>query len=215
MPEKFQVLRFARHQWQIADKDGSGSLDLREITKIIHKMNIELDASFISAKFHELDVDNSNALDWMEFQSLLDLLNEREDLIHTWAALLDGDIFKPGRAAKKFMTKRVTSSIRHEAINAELFHRFLRDVQGEDVTLDQTKLKITAMKGELDPADSLLRYPAFKNYLMSSDNSAFAIKNQSLVYQDMSHPISHYWCASSHNTYCESDQLKGYSSVNR
>ena len=92
-----QVLRFARRQWSIADKDGSDSLDLKEITELIHKMNIELDSKFIAAKFKELDVDNSNTLDWLEFQSLLDLLNRREDVIHTWAALLDGDIFKPNR----------------------------------------------------------------------------------------------------------------------
>jgi hypothetical protein len=210
-----QVLRFARRQWAIADKDGSDTLDLKEITELIHKMNINLEPGFVAKKFKELDLDNSNTLDWLEFQSLLDLLNLREDIIHTWAAILDGDIFNRNRSVANFMNKRVPHSIRSETISAELFHRFLREVQGLDITLEQAELKMVAMKGTLDPPDKKLRYPAFKNYLTSADNSAFAIEKQANVYQDMTQPISHYWCASSHNTYCETDQLKGYSSVNR
>ncbi|GMI27819.1 hypothetical protein TeGR_g9413, partial [Tetraparma gracilis] len=210
-----QVLRFARRQWAIADKDNSGSLDLKEITSLIHKLNIDLEPSFIKQKFTELDVDDSNTLDYLEFQNLLDLLNRREDIIHVWAALLDGSIFRPGRSVQSFMFAKVPSSIRGETIDAPLFRRFLREVQGADITAEQTELKITAMKGELDPQDNKLRYRAFKAYLTSSENCAYSLEKQTRVYQDMSQPISHYWCASSHNTYCETDQLKGYSSVNR
>ena len=113
------------------------------------------------------------------------------------------------------MSKSVPSSIRAEMIEAKLFHRFLREIQGLDISLEQTELKITAMKGPLDPSDHKLRYPAFKNFLTSADNCAFDSLKSESVYQDMSQPISQYWCASSHNTYCETDQLKGYSSVNR
>jgi hypothetical protein len=151
------VLRFARRQWAIADKDNSGSLDLKEITSLIHKLNIDLEPSFIKQKFTELDVDDSNTLDYLEFQNLLDLLNRREDIIHVWAALLDGSIFRPGRSVQSFMFAKVPSSIRGETIDASLFRRFLKEVQGTDITVEQTELKITAMKGELDPQDNKLR----------------------------------------------------------
>ena len=63
-----RVLRFAKRQWSMADRDGDGSLDLKEITAMISKLNINLDSSYIKKMFHEIDVDKSGSLDYMEFQ---------------------------------------------------------------------------------------------------------------------------------------------------
>jgi len=76
-------------------------------------------------------------------------------------------------------------------------------------------MKMAASKTTEDDVDDKMRFANFKDYLASSANSAFSVEKTASVYQDMNQPISHYWCASSHNTYCETDQLKGYSSVNR
>lgn len=39
----------------------------------------------------------------------------------------------------------------------------------------------------------------FEDYLFSKDNQAFDTSYDK-VYQDMTHPLAHYWIASSHNT---------------
>ncbi|KAL3841874.1 hypothetical protein ACJMK2_019969 [Sinanodonta woodiana] len=52
----------------------------------------------------------------------------------------------------------------------------------------------------------------FTEYLMSEECAIFDPDHQK-VCQDMSQPISHYFIASSHNTYLLEDQLKGPSSV--
>ncbi|XP_067931452.1 1-phosphatidylinositol 4,5-bisphosphate phosphodiesterase gamma-1-like [Watersipora subatra] len=52
----------------------------------------------------------------------------------------------------------------------------------------------------------------FLNYLFSTDNSIWNEETTQL-YQDMDHPLSHYFIASSHNTYLQGDQFMSNSSV--
>ncbi|GMH55823.1 hypothetical protein TrRE_jg4117 [Triparma retinervis] len=210
-----RVLRFAKRQWSMADRDGDGSLDVKEIITMIGKLNINLDNSYIKKMFAEIDVDKSGSLDYMEFQALLERLSKREDIYATWAALVNGDIFKPNFSVSSAVSSKPNSSFKEAEVPAETFHRFLTDVQKMSITLDETKMKMAASKTAEDDIDGKMRFANFKDFLASAGNSAFSTEKTSSVYQDMNQPISHYWCASSHNTYCESDQLKGYSSVNR
>jgi len=56
-------------------------------------------------------------------------------------------------------------------------------------------------------------YAGFQAYLTSEINSVYNSDHTSRIYQDMKQPITHYFIASSHNTYLKSDQLQGESSV--
>jgi phosphatidylinositol phospholipase C delta len=72
---------------------------------------------------------------------------------------------------------------------------------------DRSTIKVDANKPEVT-------YGMFFNVMTYEDNdiidSSKAVKNH-----DMTHPLAHYFIASSHNTYLEGDQLTSNSSVNR
>lgn len=75
--------------------------------------------------------------------------------------------------------------------------KFMRDFLGDP------------QRNVLDP---FFEMEEFFDYLFSKQNEVWN-PDMDKVYQDMSKPLSHYWIASSHNTYLTGDQLSSESSV--
>jgi hypothetical protein len=69
---------------------------------------------------------------------------------------------------------------------------------------------------EPDPllrGQSCLSFEGFARFLMDKDNYAFVSERLGPDESEMDQPLSHYYIASSHNTYLTGHQLKGESSV--
>ena len=91
------------------------------------------------------------------------------------------------------------------------FWKFLQREQMEEIGLEEaTELMLEFA----DPADpSGLTFEQFSAYLTSPANSPLDPNLINVVHQDMTQPLSHYYISSSHNTYLETNQLTGTSSV--
>lgn len=61
----------------------------------------------------------------------------------------------------------------------------------------------------------LVSYAMFCNVMSNFTKASLFDQTKLVEYQDMTHPLSFYYMASSHNTYLEGDQLTSFSSVNR
>lgn len=60
----------------------------------------------------------------------------------------------------------------------------------------------------------ILSVDGFTRYLLSNEASSPVFPDKlNVVYQEMDHPLSHYYCNSSHNTYLTGRQFGGRSSV--
>uniref|UniRef100_T1IQR7 Phosphoinositide phospholipase C n=1 Tax=Strigamia maritima TaxID=126957 RepID=T1IQR7_STRMM len=100
-----------------------------------------------------------------------------------------------------------------ETISLDDFRHFLSTHQGEQLT--ESAVKALIKRHEPDPllrSQQCLSFEGFAQYLMDKDNYAFT-REMAPPVDDMDHPLSHYYIASSHNTYLTGHQLKGESSV--
>ncbi|XP_039547096.1 1-phosphatidylinositol 4,5-bisphosphate phosphodiesterase delta-3-A isoform X3 [Pimephales promelas] len=89
---------------------------------------------------------------------------------------------------------------------------FLKD-QGEDHTLVHAQSLILNYElNEWAQKNQFMTPNGFTMYMLSKENDVYN-PDHSRVYQDMSHPLSHYFISSSHNTYLTKDQLISESSV--
>lgn len=94
------------------------------------------------------------------------------------------------------------------------FQNFLATNQGENLSHEQVAALIKRHEPDLVMRKNLwLSFEGFARYLMDKDNYAFVPEMTRPNIEDMQHPLSHYYLASSHNTYLTGHQLKGESSV--
>lgn len=94
------------------------------------------------------------------------------------------------------------------------FLSFIKTYQCEEMSLDQVKSLI--QMHEPDPVlrkRNSLSFEGFARYLMDKNNFAYTPELNEINEEDMDYPLSHYYVASSHNTYLTGHQLKGESSV--
>ncbi|KAJ8317113.1 hypothetical protein KUTeg_005017 [Tegillarca granosa] len=105
-------------------------------------------------------------------------------------------------------------SAQNRCLGLKEFREFLEDYQEEH--LDDESIIHLIQRHEPDPLtrrNNCLSFEGFARYLMDKDNYAYPYERTRHNDEDMDHPLSHYYIASSHNTYLTGHQLKGESSV--
>ncbi|KAF6199527.1 hypothetical protein GE061_007553 [Apolygus lucorum] len=130
----------------------------------------------------------------------------------------------PAMQKKKIFDAIATSSIvsncagvdtsKSQVITMSNFAKFLETKQLEQRTEDEVKDLI--QRHEPDPtlrSHNCLSFEGFARFLMDKENFAFVNEKVAPDEREMDYPLSHYYIASSHNTYLTGHQLKGESSV--
>ncbi|XP_044301355.1 1-phosphatidylinositol 4,5-bisphosphate phosphodiesterase eta-2 [Varanus komodoensis] len=187
-----------RDQWlkqtfDEADKNGDGSLSINEVLQLMHKLNVNLPRQKVKQMFKEADTDdNQGTLDFEEFCAFYKMMSTRRDLY-----LL-----------------MLTYSNHKDYLDVDDLKRFLDTEQKmHNVTRDHC-LEII---NQFEPCpenkkQEALGIDGFTNYMRSPAGDVFNPEHYH-VNQDMTHPLSHYFITSSHNTYLMGDQLMSQSRV--
>lgn len=101
-----------------------------------------------------------------------------------------------------------------QVITVSTLRKYLEARQMEVKSEDEVIAII--QRHEPDPtlrAENCLSFEGFARYMMDKDNYAFVNERVIQSTSNMDRPLSHYYVASSHNTYLTGHQLKGESSV--
>ncbi|KAK7099384.1 1-phosphatidylinositol 4,5-bisphosphate phosphodiesterase delta-1-like isoform X2 [Littorina saxatilis] len=185
-----------RDAFNLADKNGDNALDMEEIMKLLKTLNADIKRKYVQDMFEKADTRKTNkgkaTLDRDEFVRFYNMLTNRPEL---------EEIFLRYSRGKGFMaTKDVLGFLREG--------QKMHDVDDE---------YCSGLIKHCEPAgtsktNNQLTMAGFKNFL-ESDRQFLFKPAHAVVYQDMTRPFTHYFVASSHNTYLAEDQLKGPSKV--
>ncbi|TMS35823.1 hypothetical protein L596_003136 [Steinernema carpocapsae] len=102
-------------------------------------------------------------------------------------------------------------------VSFQNFMRFLKECQKEEKpeprsVCEMVRRYLRDIDPSRDSSSPFFTILEFCNYLFSRENSIFDPRHLEVI-QDMTRPLSHYWIASSHNTYLTGDQLRSESSL--
>ncbi|XP_037684656.1 1-phosphatidylinositol 4,5-bisphosphate phosphodiesterase eta-2-like [Choloepus didactylus] len=187
-----------RDQWlkqtfDEADKNGDGSLSLGEVLQLLHKLNVNLPRQRVKQMFKEADTDDrQGTLGFDEFCAFYKMMSTRRDL---YLLLLTYGHHKDHL----------------DAANLQHFLEVEQKMTG--VTLESCRDIIEQFEPcPENRSRGVLGIDGFTNYTRSPAGDIFNPEHRR-VHQDMTRPLSHYFEASSHNTYLVGDQLMSQSRV--
>lgn len=218
---------FLKSLWDRADADHSGTLTFKEISQLVASININLPNDKIKQIYKKYDVDGNGTLDFSEFIDFMAHLRRRIDLEAIWTMVVEGQSL-----ADPMAQLNIEDDFKYadSTISVDQFINFYAEASREELTpddalelLEYCNVSATAHTGTRHQADRStiydlnleITFTMFANVLKNLVKTNLLDPTRSVEYQDMNRPLSHYYMASSHNTYLEGDQLTSFSSVNR
>ncbi|XP_029646893.1 1-phosphatidylinositol 4,5-bisphosphate phosphodiesterase gamma-1 isoform X4 [Octopus sinensis] len=195
---QLQVERWLRKEFYLMEKLGTYVVTQKHLKGWMLRINYKIASNKLRDKFQEVDKSGTGSIGFEEFAALF------RNLIHVPSIITE-------RFSNYF---EFSGNIR--TMSPENFQLFLLQEQRDSSANDINVVK-DIMKTHLDDAVRAAAEPyfteqEFEDYLFSKPNQVWDTKYDKVT-QDMNHPLSHYWIASSHNTYLTGCQLRSDSSV--
>ncbi|XP_034029582.1 LOW QUALITY PROTEIN: 1-phosphatidylinositol 4,5-bisphosphate phosphodiesterase delta-4 [Thalassophryne amazonica] len=192
MGERERLDQWIGDWFKKADKNNDGRMNFKEVQDLLKMMNVDMNEHHAHHLFTMADKSQTGTLEGDEFVLFYKMLTQRDDVLRVFQEYSsDG-----------------------QKLCQESLEDFLKEEQLEDDDIQQHAKQLIECYEPSDTAKQLhaMTFDGFLMYLGSVEGSIFN-PQQRCVFQEMSHPLCHYFICSSHNTYLMEDQLRGHSSV--
>ncbi|XP_064466965.1 1-phosphatidylinositol 4,5-bisphosphate phosphodiesterase gamma-1-like isoform X2 [Ornithodoros turicata] len=193
-PYPLQVERWLRKEFY-GMQNLRNVITLKDLKAFFPRVNCKLSTNKLKEHFQEVDTKRAGEIGFEGFASLYHNLMYDEKLF--------SDYFKAYSADGSKVT-------------LQAFQKFLAQEQKDPLCEDErgvSKFMRDYLQDPLrDAQEPFFEVPEFLDFLFSKQNQVWDSKHDQ-VNQNMTLPLTHYWVASSHNTYLTGDQVKSESST--
>eukprot|EP00055_Hartaetosiga_balthica_P012472 m.60663 g.60663 ORF g.60663 m.60663 type:complete len:1118 (+) comp7957_c0_seq1:138-3491(+) len=204
--------RWLKDIFEQADVNHDNQLSLKEIKVLLRKLNMRISSKVLSKKFYTADTDSKGTvgyglLDFKEFVQFYKLLVTRSEIGEIMTSFGNATVDRGDFNAFSMQLDTYDDV----SLTAEQLQHFFQSSQHEVYSLEECMEMIATF--EPAKTDGTLGIDGFTRILSSTLGAAYSYDNRRRIYQNMTEPLSHYFIASSHNTYLLQDQLRGPSDV--
>ncbi|GAB6030572.1 hypothetical protein CHUAL_007434 [Chamberlinius hualienensis] len=189
-PYSLQVERWLRKEFY-AMENNRNTITLKDLKAFFPRINCKIPTSRLKEVFQEVDTKKRGELEFEGFATVY------HTLIHDDKLFLEN--FEQYSVDKKKVTRQELGN-------------FFANEQQDCVGNVNEFIRNYLQDPSRDVQEPYLTVMEFIDYLFSSNNDLWDSRFDQ-INEEMNRPLSHYWIASSHNTYLTGDQFQSESSV--
>jgi phosphatidylinositol phospholipase C delta len=194
--------------WYEADQDNSGELEQEEVRGLLHKMNVSISQQDLKELVDYVDKNSDGVVQFNEFYKMYMLLTTVTPVNSLFDLLCTRTITAAGAGSAGAVAGGPVPVLGFYDVA-----RFLRSSQHVLYQHDDLMRAVRHAFGELRSIEGTLGVARrqFQNALLDTRRNSWLDPKESIVHQDMTQPLTHYFIDSSHNTYLRGNQLSSES----
>jgi len=184
---------FRKSFYEMETPGKEGTIALPELKKFMQKVNCKIPTSALKEKINKFDTKKTGDIYFDDFCSMFQELVFSEQM---------------------FISNFSQYSSDGKKVSLQEFGRFLQQEQGQSFNIEEVAVMMREFlqDSSRNTVAPYFHATEFVDWLFSANNSCLNPICKD-VYQDMTRPLSHYFIASSHNTYLTGDQISSASST--